>query len=118
MTVNEWITAFQGIVDKLNDMAAQLAGISTSVDNLTAQLTAANALAVMVIQMAFLLAFICLAYWRRTWELYLVAGLLSILVGYIWLGSSQWFLFGLFAFALGLFTFIRCGMSVKSTFGK
>lgn len=118
MTVNDWIAAFQGMVDQLKAISDNLAGLNTGVSDslasIATSLTALNTLGVTALTMLFLLAFIWLAYWRRTTELYVFSALLSLLLGFRWIGDDTWFILGIFCFALGLTTLFRAVMSARS----
>jgi hypothetical protein len=94
MTVDDWIIVFTLLKDPLaglnteiaglnTDLSASLISIASSISTLT---TTLNSLGVVALQLIFLFVFVWLAYWRRTWELYLVAAILSVLVGWQLMG--------------------------------
>ena len=99
----------EGLETLATAVADGISGLSTQVSSISTIWTALTTSWVfLAIELSFMLALVVISYWKRTIELYVLAGLIAILFGFQWLiPATDTFYIGIACTVLGLTTITR-----------
>ena len=115
--LDELPEGLDGIGQAITDGSAQIAD---SVNNLAQAIAATNDLAVLALEMLFVFGFAFMAYWRRQTTAYVLASLVSFMMGFVWLAqrteADYMLIMGTAAIGLGLVLLVAPVMTAVNYF--